>query len=236
MTAVAAAPPSAGLAAEVRVRPVQPVLPRRGEDVDVEAVLERDGAMREIARDHQHLAGADGVDVLLVLAEEELEGAFEDVGDLLVVVAVGRDLGAGREVHVGEHHLVAGDQPPPQAGVEGLARHVVPPELRKLGHGVLRVVIAASLWPSRPALRIVVKRFTEPVHLRRPPPAPAALLIDDRLAAEPLRRPTDVAAGPPRSPASSSSAAASWAASPRTTPPSARRVSSSSSAAASATR
>jgi hypothetical protein len=58
----------------------------------------------------------------------------------------------------------------------------------------LRVVIAASLWPWRPALRIVVKRFTEPVHLPRPSPDPAALLIDDRLAAEPLRRPTDVGA------------------------------------------
>jgi len=91
--------------------------------------------VRQVARDHDHLAGAHGVGLLAAFAEVELQRPLEDVRDLLVVVAVAGHLGALGEVDVREHHLVAGDQAPPEPVLEVLGGHVVPAVRRQLGHG-----------------------------------------------------------------------------------------------------
>ena len=59
------------------------------------------------------------IDLLgLVFAEPEAERAFEDVGELLVLVRVPRHDAALLEVDVREHHALAGDEPPvEQAGL-----------------------------------------------------------------------------------------------------------------------
>src|ERR1035437_843313 len=121
-------------ATQVRVAAVEPVLARRREDVDVERVLERHRGVRQIRGYVQHLAGGD-VDLLrLVVAEAEAQHAFEDVGDLLVVVRVLRDDRALCEIHVRDHHRVAGDEPAPDFRAQLLARHVFPAVVRRIGH------------------------------------------------------------------------------------------------------
>ena len=65
-------------------------------------------------------------DLRLVLAQEEAQGALEDVGQLLVLVRVLRDDAALVQVHVGEHHPLGRDQAPVEVRLQLLFRHVLP--------------------------------------------------------------------------------------------------------------
>src|SRR5437867_3490666 len=65
-------------------------------------------------------------DLVGLLADEELQRAFQDVGELLVVVRVLRDDTTLLEVHVRQHDLVAGDQATRQPLVQFLAGDLVP--------------------------------------------------------------------------------------------------------------
>src|SRR4051794_23167668 len=73
-------------AAEVDVRPVEPVGARRAEDVEVERGFEGFGSVREVRRDVEDFAGVHVDDLRLVVAEPEPQNALEDVGQLLVVM------------------------------------------------------------------------------------------------------------------------------------------------------
>jgi hypothetical protein len=58
-------------AAEVVVRLIDPVLPRWTEHVDIQGVFERFGAMRDVGRNGEDLAGVDRDFLLAVRAEPE---------------------------------------------------------------------------------------------------------------------------------------------------------------------
>jgi hypothetical protein len=78
-----------GYFAEVGVFFVDPVLAGWGEDVEVDAIFEGGGRVREVAGDDEDFAGVDGVGGAVV--EVEAEGAFGDEGYLLVGVRVTGD-------------------------------------------------------------------------------------------------------------------------------------------------
>src|SRR6478735_6103908 len=117
---------------QVGIGPVEPVLPRRTEDVDVERLLECLGLVRQAGRDVQHLAGADVDDLGPVLAEPEAQHALQDVRELLVVVRMHGDDRALVEVDVGQHHALGADEPPRNARLELGFRHVLPAVERRL--------------------------------------------------------------------------------------------------------
>src|SRR5258708_25017916 len=66
--------------------------------------------MRQVGRDHEHFTGADNQLALTIRPEVKLQRAFEDVGDLLVLMRVPRHVNALLEVDMGNHHAIAGDQ------------------------------------------------------------------------------------------------------------------------------
>src|SRR6266404_4728899 len=123
-----------GLAPQIRVVAVDPVLARRGEDVDVERVLERLCGMREMRRDRQHLAGAHVDHLGSVVAELEAHRAAEHVRDLFVVVRVLRNDRALREIDLRDHHRLAGDERASDRRTELLARQVVPAVALRFSH------------------------------------------------------------------------------------------------------
>src|SRR5262249_52224528 len=100
-------PRSIGLApAKVRVVFLKPVVADRAEDVEIERVFERDGAVRHVRRDAQDLARAH--DHLLAF-QLELQRALKDVSDLLAFVEMLRDDRALLEKHLRDHRLIARD-------------------------------------------------------------------------------------------------------------------------------
>ena len=66
------------LLAEVAVVLVDPVLARRGEDVEVDGVFEGDGGVGKVGGEDDDFAGVDGVGGSIV--EVEAEAALEDEG------------------------------------------------------------------------------------------------------------------------------------------------------------
>jgi hypothetical protein len=122
---------------EVAVGAVEPVLPRRVEDVHVQRVLERERLVRNVGRDVQHLAGAHDHLLRPVRTDPELERAFEDVGELLVVVRVLRHERVLLQVDVREHHPVPRDEPPRDHVGDALLREVLPVEVAYAGGGLV---------------------------------------------------------------------------------------------------
>ena len=103
------------LFAEVTVVFIDPILARRSEDVEVDAVGEGGGGVEDVAGDDEDLAGVYGVGRTVV--EVEAECAFGDEGDLLVGVGVAGDDAAFGEVEAGEHGLLSVDELALEEGV-----------------------------------------------------------------------------------------------------------------------
>src|SRR5882672_11116423 len=85
--AIALLPFLCALLPQVGVGLFQPVLARRTEDVDIEGILQRVGLVGQVARQMQHLSRAHH-DLFALVPDEELQGTFQDVGELLVRVRV----------------------------------------------------------------------------------------------------------------------------------------------------
>jgi hypothetical protein len=85
----------------------------------------------QVARDAQHLAGADVDDLVAVLPETKSKPALEDVRQLLVVVRVLGDDASLLQVDVRDHQVVAGDDAPAEQRVQLLAREGVPAVVRR---------------------------------------------------------------------------------------------------------
>ncbi len=112
-----------GGGAQVGVVSVDPVLAGRVEDVEVDGVFEREGFVGDVRRDAEDFAGADGD---FAAFEMEFKGAVEDVGDLLVMVAVERDVGAFLEEDAGDHDVGANHELAADEVVHGLDFDVGP--------------------------------------------------------------------------------------------------------------
>ena len=104
-----------------------PVLAGRGEDVEVDAVFEGLGGVREITGDDEDLAGEDDlVDGGAFFTEREEERALGDVRDLLVGMVVARDDASLFELKASEHGLRAGDKLAGEQGIELLGGDIGP--------------------------------------------------------------------------------------------------------------
>ena len=71
---------------EVGVGARYPVGARWREDIEVDGVFQRLGFVRQIGRDYQHFTGTHGDHS--AITEREAQGAFQDVSDLLILMAV----------------------------------------------------------------------------------------------------------------------------------------------------
>ena len=94
---------------QVGVGLVEPVRARRVEDVHIEGVLQRMGLVRHVARQVQHLARAHDDLLGAVVPDQEPQRAFQDVGELLILMGMLGDDAALLEIDMRQHHLVAGD-------------------------------------------------------------------------------------------------------------------------------
>ena len=92
---------------EVGVVAVDPILTRGIEDVEVDGVFEGEGFVGYVGWDAEDFAGVD--DDFFVF-KDELQSAFEDVGDLFVVMAVQRDVRAFFQQDAGDHNTGAYDE------------------------------------------------------------------------------------------------------------------------------
>src|SRR5205807_1941802 len=105
---------------------------------------ERLSGVRQVGWNGQHLARAD-IDLLRALfAEPEAERAFEDVGDLLVLVLVAGNDGALLQIDVRDHHPIAADHPAADALVELLRRTPSRKARRRRPVPVLRLDLQAD--------------------------------------------------------------------------------------------
>ena len=114
-------------------RQVQQGLAGRAEDVHVERVLEGQRTVRHVGGDDQHFSGMHGDLTLVVVAEPQAQGSFEDVGQLLVLMAVPRDVITLFEVDVGDHGALTGDDAPGDGPLEGFLGYAIP---AVVGHAV----------------------------------------------------------------------------------------------------
>jgi hypothetical protein len=89
-----------GARSQVRIVAIDPVLARGIEDVEIDGVFESEGFVRNVGRNAEDFTGVDGD---FFAFEGKLQCAFEDVGDLFVVVAVQRDVCTLFEQDAGDH-------------------------------------------------------------------------------------------------------------------------------------
>jgi hypothetical protein len=90
--------------AKIVVGLVQPVFPRRVEDIEIDSVFERPGFVRHVRWDAEDFPGVHD-DFFAV--DRELQRAFQDVRHLLVVMMVEWDVSALLHDHARQHDLVA---------------------------------------------------------------------------------------------------------------------------------
>ena len=111
------------LLAQIGVGFVDPIGARRGEDVEVDGIFEGLGLVGHMGRDAEDLPGAHGDGLS---ADDEVKRTFENVGDLLVVVAVHGYDAAFAEEDAGEHHLLANDELAVEQGIQLFEFDVIP--------------------------------------------------------------------------------------------------------------
>src|ERR1700677_4503682 len=86
-------------ASQVGVCAGQPVLARGTENVHIERVLECQSAVRYMGGNNDYLAGIRGEFALAVRTEPKVQRTLENVGELLVMVRVHRDVVTFFQVH-----------------------------------------------------------------------------------------------------------------------------------------
>lgn len=109
--------------AEVVVGFVQPIFAGRIEDIEIHGVFESPGFVRHVRGDAQDFAGVYD-DFFSV--DGEFQRAFQDVGDLFIVVMMQGHVPAFFYEHTGEHNLVADDHFAIDQRVKFLALDLVP--------------------------------------------------------------------------------------------------------------
>src|SRR5262249_21596740 len=108
---------------EVGIGAVEPVLSNRAEDVDVERVLERDGAMRYVRRYDDDFTGPEHQ---LFAADREAERAVDDIADLLRDVGMLGHDGVLLEMDLRDHFVSARNPLARDLVGDGFPLHVVP--------------------------------------------------------------------------------------------------------------
>lgn len=117
-----------------------PVLARRSEDVEVDAILESFSGVREIAGDDEEFTGADNLfGGGTFFAESEEKSALGDVGDLLIGMVVAGDDAALFELKAGEHRLRTVDELTGDEGIELFGGEVGPAGVKRFSSHRKRV-------------------------------------------------------------------------------------------------
>src|SRR5437899_2882169 len=109
-----------------------PLLPRRIENVEVYGIFEGPGFVRHGRGDAQDFAGAHHD---LFAVDGELQRAFQNVGDLLVVVLMHVHVRALLHQHAGQHDFVAYYHFAVDQRIELLAFHVFPRDVLRFYRG-----------------------------------------------------------------------------------------------------
>jgi hypothetical protein len=112
--------------AEVVVGFVEPVFAGGIEDVEVDGVFDGPGFVGEVGRDAENFAGADDD---FAAINGKFQGAFEDVGYLLVVMVMQGDVRAFLQQHAGQHDFVADHHLAVDERIQLLALDVFPSDM-----------------------------------------------------------------------------------------------------------
>jgi hypothetical protein len=121
---------SQGRLSQVLVCLVDPVRSRRSEDVEVDCIHHRFRFVRHVGGDSQDFAGIDHDDATV---DPELQCAFQDVGELLVVMAVLGDDAALLEQDAGDHDFLADYELALEQGVQVFEFDCAPWDVLRLG-------------------------------------------------------------------------------------------------------
>ena len=93
--------------AKIGVRPADPVSPRWAKYIQIHGVLDSLGTVWNVRRNHQDLSCANRN---LAVREDKLQRTLNDIGDLLILMAVQRNGGAGAKHQTSQHALLAVDK------------------------------------------------------------------------------------------------------------------------------
>jgi hypothetical protein len=127
--------------AEVVVGFVEPVFAGGIEDVEINGVFDGPGFVGQVGRDAQDFAGADDD---FAAIDGKFQGAFEDVGYLLVVVVMQRDVRAFLQQHARQHDFVADDHFAVDERIQLLTLDVFPYDMLRLRRGAQSASPAAA--------------------------------------------------------------------------------------------
>jgi hypothetical protein len=109
------------LRAEIGISPADPVRPGRAEHVKIYSVFQRFRGMRNIPRDYEDFPGPHDH---LSPRQGELQRAFEDIGDLFILVAVQRHDTACAKYQPCQHALFTRDKLPIKQRIQMLRGHI----------------------------------------------------------------------------------------------------------------
>src|ERR1700674_1606141 len=129
--------------AQIIVRRVQPVFTGRRKNVQIHGILDGPRFMRHVRGYAQDFSGAH---YNFFSVDRELQGAFENVGHLLIVVMVLRHVRAFLQQHAGQHHFFADHHLAVDQRIQLLAGNLVPLDVlqfRRYAHGFAPYSFAA---------------------------------------------------------------------------------------------
>src|SRR2546423_13761015 len=134
---------------------IEPVLPNRAEQIELERVFERLRLVLDPRRNVQHLALTHGN---LFAGDQKLERALQDVGHLLALVRMIRDDAAALQVDLREHLALAGDDLPREHFSNFFEGDLVPAmETNRLrGHGRRAYTNTAGCYKLAYAMKAVL--------------------------------------------------------------------------------
>lgn len=130
------------LVSEIVVGLVKPVLAGRTEDVNIKRVLQRDGLVGHMRWEVQHFTGRNNNSRLVLVANEEVEAALENVGELLIFMRVHGDNAPFLQVDMGQHHSIGRNDSPVEKTRHTFFRHIVPAVVGDtlIGHSLLHLL------------------------------------------------------------------------------------------------
>src|SRR5580765_3115637 len=142
------------LSPQVLIGLINPVGARRSKDVEIDSVFQGQRLMRHVRRNTEHFSR---VNDNFFAVDIELERALDDVGQLLVVMAVKRDNTSLLEQHAGQHDLLSNHKLALQERIEILQRNHVPGDVLQFDVDCclldLRTFRGPRFWSSAPGGR-----------------------------------------------------------------------------------
>jgi hypothetical protein len=105
------------------VRAIEPISPRRSEDIEIDRFHKSLGLVGHVRRDGKHLSG---IHHDFFAIDPKLQRAFQDVRDLLVMMAVFRHDASLLRQNARHHNVQADDHLPLQERIQIFEFHAIP--------------------------------------------------------------------------------------------------------------